>query len=122
VSQCALLITGGRDRTDPNVQVVLKWLDPARDLLIVGDCPTGIDAQARHEAARCGLTPIVGIADWTTHGKRAGMLRNGAMVACLAALRAMGWDCAVVAFPGAGPGTRNCIEHAQSAGFAVGIL
>lgn len=50
-------------------------------------------------------------ADWTQHGKAAGMIRNADMVALGA------HQC--VAFPGTGNGTRDCMRRAAAAGIPV---
>lgn len=50
-------------------------------------------------------------AEWRTHGKKAGYLRNVKMAACSDALLAI-WD-------GRSPGTRNMIEIADNCGLAM---
>lgn len=50
-------------------------------------------------------------ADWARHGKAAGPIRNGEMVALDA------HEC--VAFPGTGQGTRDCMRRAAAAGIPV---
>lgn len=54
-------------------------------------------------------------ADWNTHGKAAGMIRNKKMVD-------LGPDI-VIAFPyGASPGTRNCVSIAKKAGIETIVV
>lgn len=50
-------------------------------------------------------------ADWNTHGKRAGFIRNGEMLE-------LGKPTLVIAFPG-GAGTRDMIRQAKAAGIPV---
>lgn len=77
---------------------------------IVGDCPTGLDSMVREF-----LTPVeVFRADWNTHGKSAGPLRNQAMVdsgadLCIAFIRA----------DQACRGTRDAMARARRAGVPV---
>ncbi|MEW2415330.1 SLOG family protein [Streptomyces sp. NPDC046866] len=82
-----ILVTGSRTWDDTDT--ICDALDTAvsevpphtRDLwLVVGDCPTGADRIA-YQWATTAMVPIdAHIADWTTHGKAAGPIRNAAMV------------------------------------------
>jgi hypothetical protein len=90
-----ILVTGSREWTD-NVlfeQTMLGVLDmfarraaievPKRKetfTIVHGACPTGIDAIADDWARILGFTREPHPADWDRHGKRAGPLRNYAMV------------------------------------------
>lgn len=87
-----ILITGSRTWDRPSV--IHYALDEAAepgDILVSGACPTGADAIA--EAYWEGKGPIERHpADWATHGKRAGFIRNAEMVyagadVCLAFIR-----------------------------------
>jgi hypothetical protein len=94
-----ILVTGSRDW--PDHDVIYDALDAAlnaapkdRDTwLVVGDCPRGADRIA-YQWAVTAMVPIdVHLADWATHGKAAGPIRNGAMVRaganlCLAFIQA----------------------------------
>ena len=80
------------------------------DVLIEGDAP-GADRLAGHWAQRNGVTSVKYPADWGTHGKRAGPLRN------LRMLRE-GKPELVVAFPG-GAGTAHMVQLARGAGVEV---
>ena len=104
--------SGGRDR---------RWTAEERALAIhitmtcgghpiVGDCKTGIDKDVR-ECFRIPLEESYR-ADWDTHGKAAGPLRNQAMIDDADML---------VAFPGHGAsrGTRDCILRAKFKGLPV---
>lgn len=81
-----VLVTGSRDWTDGDV--VFGALYRARseggagDVVVIhGDCPTGADALANLWAhRRPGVRVERHPADWATHGRRAGFLRNKAMV------------------------------------------
>ncbi len=48
----------------------------SKDTVIISGGATGVDSIAAYEANRLGLTMIVYPADWNTHGKKAGYLRN----------------------------------------------
>jgi hypothetical protein len=92
-----ILITGSRNWDDEQAvasALITAVLDEApRDVVIVsGACPTGADAMAERCAAQWGWPVERHLADWTLHGKRAGYLRNQAMVdagadLCLAFIR-----------------------------------
>jgi hypothetical protein len=117
-----LLITGTRESESPQLPEVLAWLDAGDDLLIVGDCPTGIDAQAWRELQKLPATGICCKADWPTYNKAAGPRRNAVMVQMLVAARAAGADALAVAFPSGGPGTADCIRQLTAAKFEVALF
>lgn len=69
---------------------------------------TGVDTMARDWAAtRPEIKRYVCRADWKTHGRAAGPIRNAKMLEWKPDL--------VVAFPG-GPGTSNMVTQAKAAG------
>lgn len=110
-----ILVTGSRAFTQP--QIVWSALDDVLSkhgtfTLVVGDCPTGADAFARTWGGRHWVITEVHKADWRTHGRAAGPLRNKAMVDAGADL--------VLAFPlGRSAGTRGCMRLAAAAGIPV---
>ena len=82
--------------------------------VVHGDCPTGIDKGADVVARRMGFTVEPHPADWAKLGKRAGPMRNQAMVDLGADL--------CLAFPmGESRGTRDCMRRAEAAGIPVEI-
>jgi hypothetical protein len=112
-----VIFSGARIWTDPEpVQAALNCLvrkagsDP---LTIVHGAARGLDALAGSLAALMpGVTVEAHPADWNTHGKAAGHLRNQKMVD-------LGADLAM-AFPlGESRGTRDFIRRAQAAGIRV---
>ena len=114
-----ILITGSRDLTDvllvnDAIQNVVDSSGPVS--LVVGDCPTGADRFAREYFRISGALDLVDVhyADWTTHGRAAGPLRNQAMVDSGADL------CLAFYREGAGNrGTRDCVRRARAAGIEV---
>ena len=113
-----LLVTGSRDWWD--WQYVWKTLDSQRKaafespnefVLVVGDCPTGLDYWARRWANFNMASHEIFRADWITHGKAAGPIRNQAMVDS-------GADkCLAFILPGKPcKGTRDCAKRARDAG------
>jgi predicted Rossmann fold nucleotide-binding protein DprA/Smf involved in DNA uptake len=74
----------------------------------------GVDSWAEDEARRRGVACVVHRADWSTHGRSAGVIRNGVIVA----------DCdRVVAFwDGASRGTADTITRARKAGKSVYVV
>lgn len=107
-----IAVTGGRDFNDS--RAVYKALDQVKSrgaitLLVVGDA-TGADALAASWAEQEGVPFKVFRADWERHGKRAGPVRNGEMVA-------VGLS-GLVAFPG-GRGTADMTCQCTAAGVPV---
>ena len=82
-----ILVTGSRNWT--NKDAIEKNLffealhHPSNDqvTLVSGNCPTGADAMAERFARLSGWNVELHPADWNTHGKKAGFLRNAEMVA-----------------------------------------
>lgn len=110
-----IIVTGGRDYHHVAlVQQLLNSLGPT--VIGVGDCPTGVDEFVRDWVKKMeedGRAPFLTVykADWKTHGKAAGPIRNKAMIDGEAP-----WFC--LAFPG-GKGTEDCIKQCKKAGIPV---
>lgn len=76
-----LLVTGSRDWTDrAAIERELTRYYQRGVTIVHGDCPTGADAIADHAAVEWGWEVERHPADWNTHGKAAGFIRNKAMV------------------------------------------
>lgn len=81
-----VLVTGSRDWDDREAirdEVERIWREHGPFTLVHGDCPTGADAIAddlftRHHIDQRSIERFP--ADWAAHGKRAGYLRNKAMI------------------------------------------
>jgi hypothetical protein len=135
--------TGGRDRADPAAIAIisreLATLDASAQV-IVGDCPSGVDRLVADALAHdpCGVDALVFLAgkpgaylegfdlmqasDWDRDGKRAGFLRNEAMIEFMVEQRdRFQIPGRVVAIPGKGPGTRNTIDLAKRRGIPVEV-
>jgi hypothetical protein len=107
-----LAVTGGRDYPVP--LDVYKVLDEYKDknlYLVLGDA-TGVDTFARQWAEYHQIPHTVHKADWETHGRAAGPIRNGKMIEQANSL---------VAFRG-GRGTANCISQARKAGIDIRMV
>lgn len=103
-----IVITGGRDYAlSEHVFEVLDALQPT--IIAQGECRTGADFWARRWASSRGIRCTGFSADWTTHGRAAGPVRNRVM------LETFQPDL-VVAFPG-GRGTADCVRQAISMNF-----
>lgn len=82
-------------------------------IVLVGDCPTGVDRCIRDWCAEEGILPIEYKARWGEFGDGAGPERNGRMVADADWLIAF-WD-------GKSRGTLDCITRATRKGVGVTI-
>ena len=95
-----ILVTGSRD-WEQRAELERALLDARLDsslisddppTLVSGACPTGADRMAEEFAASAGWTVERHPADWKTHGRKAGPIRNREMVnagadLCLAFIR-----------------------------------
>jgi hypothetical protein len=103
-----ILVCGGRDYTDRSrIDFILKNYREytGGDISIITGGATGADTLALKWARANGIPWKVYPADWKTHGKKAGMLRNQFM------LDQESPDL-VIAFPG-GKGTADMIRRSK---------
>ncbi len=107
-----LIVCGGRDYSDEAfVFPTLDRVHAKRSVTqVVQGGATGADALAKHWADARGVECLTIRADWRTHGKAAGPIRNGQMLD----LQPDG----LVAFPG-GRGTADMCRQAAARGVAV---
>lgn len=109
-------ITGGRytplTREDRDMLYDLYTETLDCEGFVLGDCPTGIDSQAKAHLDFYGIPFEIKYADWQKHGKAAGPIRNGEIIKELLP------DGFLVAFKG-DRGTANCIRQAERAGIKV---
>lgn len=106
-----VLVCGGRDMS--NVDLLFETLNALtpRPGVIVHGGHKGADMLAGHWARSQGVTEVVFPANWDTHGRAAGPIRNTAMI------EVMKPDL-VVAFPG-GTGTADTVRKARSNNLCV---
>jgi predicted Rossmann-fold nucleotide-binding protein len=110
-----ILVCGGRNYDDYKcVYKVLytfyRYVPFSLDLTIVEGGCTGADSLARKFAKVVGCSVETHYAEWETHGKKAGPIRNQKMVD-------LGADFCI-AFPG-GRGTDDLVSRAREAGITV---
>jgi YspA, cpYpsA-related SLOG family len=111
-----VLVTGGRDYSDADkIFEVLDSYHP--DFLIEGGA-MGVDALSKSWAEDRGIHYASVPALWNKHGRVAGPMRNGVMVAMSKTFASIGIEVLVIAFPG-GTGTANCVSQAKLAGLDV---
>jgi hypothetical protein len=104
-----LAVSGTREGSPDVVELLDGWVEihGKPDLVIVG-CARGVDSQARAWAKRRGYPLEVVVAEWEKYGrKKAGFLRNQAIVDRLDP------GDHLVAFPGRGNGTYDCMQRAE---------
>ncbi len=113
-----VIIAGCRDFTDyeffdERVGEILCATQP-RDIEIISGGAKGVDTMARNLATNHRIKCTVMPADWDTHGKAAGPIRNRQMAEYGTHLIAF-WD-------GKSRGTKNMIEEATSRGLKIRII
>lgn len=108
------IIAGGRNIHDPAIlaQAIVKC--PWTITTVVSGGATGVDKLGTDWAAQNSVMCLEYNADWRTHGKAAGPMRNAAMADDAQALLAI-WD-------GQSRGTGNMIETAKAKGLKVCIF
>jgi hypothetical protein len=104
-----VLVCGGRDYDNIvlayfTLNTLLKKAKP-EDILIIQGGAKGADKLAKDWANQIGADCLEFPADWGTHGKSAGFIRNSQMLE-------EGKPTGVIAFKG-GPGTRMMCELAE---------
>jgi hypothetical protein len=116
-----VLVTGGRDFDDyPRVREaieILFWVY-ADKMRVMHGAAKGADALADRAAEELGIPAKAFPADWKTHPKGAGPIRNRQMADYLEMCRRKGHSVQVLAFPG-GKGTADMCEVAESRGINV---
>lgn len=108
-----VLVCGGRDFKDwDRLEDILDALnqESAIEVLIHG-CAKGADSLAEAWAILNSIPAVGMAADWKTHGKAAGHIRNSLMLS-------EGKPDLVIAFPG-GAGTANMVMQSRKAGIEV---
>ena len=108
-----VLVCGGRGYSNtPRVYAVLDDLHAHLGIVcVIEGSATGADARAASWALKQGVPTETFPADWKTHGRAAGPIRNQRMLD-------EGRPDMVVAFPG-GRGTADMVRRAKAAGVPV---
>lgn len=108
-----ILVCGGRDFDNyPLASCALNLLRTKHPIaVIIHGAARGADTLAARWAMQHGIKAEPYPADWDTHGKGAGHIRNAIMLA-------QGKPHAVVAFPG-GTGTKDMLIRALAAGLPI---
>lgn len=110
-----LIIAGGREFIDYDLlSETLHANYDVQDLVIVCGEARGADAMGRIFAEENNLEILSFPADWKTHGKAAGHIRNAEMGNVADALLAF-WD-------GKSKGTKGMINYATKKGLAVEVV
>lgn len=113
VTPWKVAIVGSRDFATPDwVRQYVRRL-PLHWTVVTGGA-RGVDSWAEEEARLRGLCVEVFHANWETHGKAAGMIRNQLIVKAADQVVAF-WD-------GKSRGTKNTIDRAHTAGKSVSVI
>ncbi len=111
-------ITGTRtNERRGHAAAFLASIKPTLDLVVVGDCPTGIDDEATEWCKANGVDFVAAGALWDFHRKQgraavAGPRRNRRLARTLAAYRALGDDVAFADFPApSSKGTHQAVSE-----------
>ena len=110
-----IAFSGCRDFTPSEKQVEWAFQVFVRadtEAVLVGDCPTGVDEAIREYCST--WKPKVYTADWDNLGRKAGPIRNKAMIDDA--------DCLIAFWDGKSRGTGNCIKCANDKNIPVLIL
>ena len=74
-----IAVVGSRDF--PDMELVRAFVRSLpKDTVIISGGARGVDRTAEEEAKKLGMVTEIYPADWQTHGKKAGFLRNKQMV------------------------------------------
>lgn len=113
------IVCGGRSYDDKEaVNLALDTFDASDDgplQLVFHGGASGADMLANMWAVSSGVASVAFPAQWRTHGRSAGPIRNREM---LDALKSLPGKKVVIAFPG-GRGTANMVSIAREAGIEV---
>jgi len=111
-----VVIAGSRDIEDPAVVAAAITASGFTITEVVSGTARGVDRLAERWALCRGIPVLRFPAEWQRLGKRAGIVRNAAMIRCAASSR----EGAVIAvWNGTSPGTRHTIECARANGLPV---
>jgi len=105
------IIAGSRTITDWQILAAAINACPWEITEVVSGGAAGVDTLAEEFAIEMGLRCLVIPAEWKTHGKRAGYMRNEVMLTHARHLLAV-WD-------GASRGTRHTVQRAKQQGAEV---
>ena len=121
-----VLVCGGRDPEPLVCQEVtdcLTWMSAfyGNTLRVLHGGARGVDATAQAVCDELGIQVKAFPADWDTHGKSAGPIRNTHMATLLCKWTAQGHTAEVLAFDG-GRGTAHMVKTAEDVGLQLTVI
>jgi hypothetical protein len=119
----AVLVTGSREMASEEEWLAIQErLHNEAPTLVIHGGASGADYIAKRFCQDGNADELEVPACWKALGKKAGPIRNQAMVDIAAALVRAGHVATVLAFPrGSSIGTRDCIRRAEAAGLTVRV-
>lgn len=108
-----MIIAGSRSLTDPTLVKQAVSASGFEITTVLSGCAPGIDRLGAAWAEAHGIPVEPHPADWKTHGKAAGFIRNEEMAACADALILV-WD-------GKSRGSANMLHHAERLGLKIHV-
>lgn len=129
---CFILVTGSRDISANQERLIFDRLNAQVEtfkeaclspfIVLFEGGYRGVDNAARQWAFAKGIQPMDACANWGLLKKRAGPIRNDAMVRVAHGLWQGGWHGQCLAFPSAdSQGTIDCMERIQSFGLPLEV-
>jgi hypothetical protein len=109
-----VLVCGSRTWDDADT-ITLRLLDLPANAYILHGAAHGADQFAAEAAVAIGIPQRAFPADWNTYGKRAGVLRNIAMLD-------EGPDVVIAFWDGQSRGTKHTIDEAKRRGIPVEVI
>lgn len=115
-----IVVTGGRNYSNRDAARMAlgnaEWRNgnPLEEVMVLSGGANGLDSLALEWAFDASVNAIRMPAQWIRHGRKAGMLRNQAMIELSRTFWRDGWCVLYIGFPG-GVGTADMVRRMKNA-------